>query len=63
MYLQNREFLVEFHCNVHLVLVFLFSCSLYLFRQGLAPQIHDLCGKVKFTGRSLHFHYITFWVF
>ncbi len=25
-------------------------CSLYLYRQGLAPQIHDLYGKVKFTG-------------
>ncbi len=29
----------------------LISCvSLFLFRLGLAPQIHDLCGKVKFTG-------------
>lgn len=27
--------------------------SLYLFRLGLAPQIHDLFGKVDFTGESL----------
>lgn len=25
--------------------------SLFLFRLGLAPQIHDLYGKVKFTGK------------
>ena len=32
---------------------FVFPFSLYLFRLGLAPQIHDLCGKVKFTGNVL----------
>lgn len=26
--------------------------SLFLFRLGLAPQIHDLYGKVKFTGKK-----------
>ena len=25
--------------------------SLYLFKLGMAPQIEDLYGKVKFTGR------------
>ncbi|XP_066538517.1 ras GTPase-activating-like protein IQGAP3 isoform X2 [Hoplias malabaricus] len=28
--------------------------SLYLFRLGLAPQIHDLCGKVKFTEEEIN---------
>lgn len=28
-----------------------FFPSLFLFRLGLAPQIHDLYGKVKFTGK------------
>lgn len=28
-----------------------FPPSLFLFRLGLAPQIHDLYGKVKFTGK------------
>ncbi|XP_068616678.1 ras GTPase-activating-like protein IQGAP3 [Brachionichthys hirsutus] len=27
----------------------LHALSLYLYRRGVAPQIHDLCGKVKFT--------------
>ncbi|XP_060777825.1 ras GTPase-activating-like protein IQGAP3 [Neoarius graeffei] len=30
------------------------ALSLYLFRQGLAPQIHDLCGKVKFTDEEIN---------
>lgn len=29
--------------------------SLFLFRLGLAPQIHDLYGKVKFTGKPAPF--------
>lgn len=28
-------------------------CSMFLYRLGLAPQIHDLYGKVKFTGEQL----------
>lgn len=28
------------------------SCSLYLFKLGLAPQIQDLYGKVDFTGKT-----------
>lgn len=28
-----------------------FPPSLFLFRLGLAPQIHDLYGKVTFTGK------------
>uniref|UniRef100_A0A8B9JXT3 IQ motif containing GTPase activating protein 3 n=1 Tax=Astyanax mexicanus TaxID=7994 RepID=A0A8B9JXT3_ASTMX len=30
------------------------ALSLYLFRLGLAPQIHDLCGKVKFTEEEIN---------
>ncbi|KAL0984873.1 hypothetical protein UPYG_G00149790 [Umbra pygmaea] len=30
------------------------ALSFYLFRQGLAPQIHDLCGKVKFTEEEIN---------
>ncbi|KAF7648200.1 hypothetical protein LDENG_00160500 [Lucifuga dentata] len=29
------------------------ALSLYLYRQGMAPQIHDLCGKVKFTEEEI----------
>lgn len=29
-----------------------FLPSLFLFRLGLAPQIHDLYGRVKFTGKT-----------
>lgn len=32
-----------------------FFPSLFLFRLGLAPQIHDLYGKVKFTGKLSSF--------
>lgn len=34
---------------------FSFFPSLFLFRLGLAPQIHDLYGKVKFTGKPSSF--------
>lgn len=34
---------------------FPFFPSLFLFRLGLAPQIHDLYGKVKFTGKPSSF--------
>lgn len=30
------------------------ALSLFLFRLGLAPQIHDLCGKVKFTEEEIN---------
>nr|XP_046254212.1 ras GTPase-activating-like protein IQGAP3 isoform X2 [Scatophagus argus]XP_046254213.1 ras GTPase-activating-like protein IQGAP3 isoform X2 [Scatophagus argus]XP_046254214.1 ras GTPase-activating-like protein IQGAP3 isoform X2 [Scatophagus argus] len=30
------------------------ALSLYLYRQGLAPQIHDLYGKVKFTDEEIN---------
>uniref|UniRef100_A0A3Q4B9D8 Uncharacterized protein n=1 Tax=Mola mola TaxID=94237 RepID=A0A3Q4B9D8_MOLML len=30
------------------------ALSLYLYRQGLAPQIHDLYGKVKFTEEEIN---------
>ncbi|KAM6967424.1 ras GTPase-activating-like protein IQGAP3 [Aplochiton taeniatus] len=30
------------------------ALSMYLFRLGLAPQIHDLCGKVKFTEEEIN---------
>lgn len=32
--------------------VFLFACSMYLFKLGRAPQILDLIGKIKFTGED-----------
>ena len=32
----------------------LFSSSLFLFKLGLAPQIQDLYGKAKFTGKFVH---------
>ncbi|XP_075994982.1 ras GTPase-activating-like protein IQGAP3 isoform X2 [Genypterus blacodes] len=30
------------------------AVSLFLYRLGLAPQIHDLCGKVKFTEEEIN---------
>uniref|UniRef100_A0A8C2I3D5 IQ motif containing GTPase activating protein 3 n=1 Tax=Cyprinus carpio TaxID=7962 RepID=A0A8C2I3D5_CYPCA len=30
------------------------ALSLFLFRLGLAPQIHDLCGKVRFTEEEIN---------
>ncbi|XP_074539959.1 ras GTPase-activating-like protein IQGAP3 [Halichoeres trimaculatus] len=30
------------------------ALSLFLYRRGLAPQIHDLCGKVKFTEEEIN---------
>nr|XP_054596875.1 ras GTPase-activating-like protein IQGAP3 [Nothobranchius furzeri] len=30
------------------------ALSLYLYRLGLAPPIHDLCGKVKFTDEEIN---------
>ncbi|XP_070691114.1 ras GTPase-activating-like protein IQGAP3 isoform X2 [Pempheris klunzingeri] len=30
------------------------ALSLYLYRRGLAPQIQDLCGKVKFTEEEIN---------
>lgn len=44
---MNVLFTVYF---IHLFISIL--SSFYLFRLGLAPQIHDLYGKVKFTGET-----------
>ncbi|KAF4021228.1 hypothetical protein G4228_013169 [Cervus hanglu yarkandensis] len=37
--------------NMPRVVYCIHALSLFLFRLGLAPQIHDLYGKVKFTGK------------
>uniref|UniRef100_A0A8C4SXS3 IQ motif containing GTPase activating protein 3 n=1 Tax=Erpetoichthys calabaricus TaxID=27687 RepID=A0A8C4SXS3_ERPCA len=40
--------------NMPRVIYCIHALSLYLFRLGLAPQIHDLCGKVKFTEEEIN---------
>ena len=40
-------------------LIVLLSPSLFLFKLGLAPQIQDLYGKAKFTGKFVHVHVLT----